>query len=147
LFGSHNETFTGSYLIMLVYRCLLTITLMYMAKQLCYHKFIYLFKLYLFMHVILLFWSWRCKEVHAKTSCKNIMCVIDRGVLHNYVHMWSNLFCMWHNLVKPLQSIVTFFTNFSPFYKGVEEKGKEQLIKGKSMAQWINLLRNSSFVN
>jgi len=37
--------------------------------------------------------------------------------------------------------------NFSPLYKGVEEKGKERRIKGKTMAQWINLLWNSSFVN
>jgi len=40
--------------------------------------------------------------------------------------------------------------SFSPFYNGVEEKGRERQIKeksGKTMAQWINLLWNSSFVN
>jgi len=35
--------------------------------------------------------------------------------------------------------------SFSPFYKGVEEKGKEQWIKGKTMAQWINLLNSSEY--
>jgi len=45
-----------------------------------------------------------------------------------------------------LQSINTSFTSFSPFYKGVEEKGKKRQIKGKTMAQWMNLW-NSSFVN
>jgi len=30
-----------------------------------------------------------------------------------------------------LQSIVTSFANFSPFYKGVEEKGKKRQIKRK----------------
>jgi len=50
--------------------------------------------------------------------------------------------------VKLLQLIInTSFASFSPFYKGVEEKGKEQRIKGKTMAQWLNLLWNSSFVN
>jgi len=39
-----------------------------------------------------------------------------------------------------LQSIDTSFMSFSSFYKGVEEKGKEQWIKGKTMAQYINLL-------
>jgi len=29
--------------------------------------------------------------------------------------------------------------SFSPFYKGVEEKGKEQWIKEKTMAQWITI--------
>jgi len=37
--------------------------------------------------------------------------------------------------------------SFSPFYKGVEKKGKERRIKGKTIAQWTNLLWNSSFVN
>jgi len=46
-----------------------------------------------------------------------------------------------------LLSTVTSFTIFSLFYKGVEEKGKERRIKGMTMAQWINLLKNSSFVN
>jgi len=31
--------------------------------------------------------------------------------------------------------IDTSFASFSPFCKGVEEKGKEQQIKGKTMAQ------------
>jgi len=48
---------------------------------------------------------------------------------------------------KPLQLINTSFVSFSPFYKGVEEKGKKPQIKGKTMVQWMNLLRNSSFVN
>jgi len=37
--------------------------------------------------------------------------------------------------------------SFSPFYKGVEEKGKKPRIKRKTMAQWMNLLQNSRFVN
>jgi len=37
--------------------------------------------------------------------------------------------------------------SFSPFYKGVEEEGKKPRIKRKSMAQWMNLLWNSRFVN
>jgi len=41
---------------------------------------------------------------------------------------------VWHNQML-LQSIVTSFANFSPFYKGVEEKGKKRQIKGKTMAQ------------
>jgi len=53
---------------------------------------------------------------------------------------------VWCNQ-KPLQLIDTSFASFSPFYKGVEEKGKEWQIKGKTMVQWINLLWNSSFVN
>jgi len=48
---------------------------------------------------------------------------------------------------KPLQLIDTSFMSFSPFYKGVEEKGKKPWIKRKTMAQWMNLLRNSRFIN
>jgi len=36
--------------------------------------------------------------------------------------------------------------SFSPFYERVEEKGKKQRIKGKTMAQWMKLLQNNSFV-
>jgi len=32
----------------------------------------------------------------------------------------------------------TSFANFSPFYKRVEEKGKKQRIKEKTVVQWIN---------
>jgi len=39
------------------------------------------------------------------------------------------------------------FHEFFTFVKGVEEKGKEQQIKRNTMAQWINLLQNSSFIN
>jgi len=46
-----------------------------------------------------------------------------------------------------LQSIDTFFASFSPFYTRVEEKGRKQRIKGKTMAQWIQLLWNNSFIN
>jgi len=37
--------------------------------------------------------------------------------------------------------------SFSLVCKGVEEKGKKQWIKRKTMAQWINLFQNSIFVN
>jgi len=37
--------------------------------------------------------------------------------------------------------------SFSPFYKGLKEKGNKQRIKGKTMVQWINLLWYNSFVN
>jgi len=37
--------------------------------------------------------------------------------------------------------------SFSSFYKGVEKKGKKRWINGKTMVQWMNLLRNSSFIN
>jgi len=33
------------------------------------------------------------------------------------------------------------------FHKGEEEKGKKPQIKRKTMAQWMNLLQNSRFVN
>jgi len=50
--------------------------------------------------------------------------------------------------MKPLQLVYRqVFANFSPFYKGVEQKGKKQWTKGKTMAQWMNLLWNKSFVN
>jgi len=41
----------------------------------------------------------------------------------------------------------TSFSSFSPFYKRVEEKGKKQGIKGKTMAKWMKLFWNNSFVN
>jgi len=122
-FRSENETFTGAYLIMLVYRHLLTITLTWQSSCVITIKNI-------------------CSRV-----LSNIAPVIDRGVFHNYVHVLNNLFCVWRNQVKLLQSIVTSFVNFSPFYKGIQEKGKEWWIKGETMAQWINLLQNSSFIN
>jgi len=61
------------------------------------------------------------------------MSVIDRGMFYNYVCVQATVF-VGHNQ-KPLQLIDTSFVNFSPFYKGVEEKGKKQRIKGKTMAQ------------
>jgi len=48
---------------------------------------------------------------------------------------------MWHNR-KPLQLINTSFANFSPFYKGVEEKGKKWRIKERP---WMNLLWNGPY--
>jgi len=73
---------------------------------------------------------------------KKIMPIIDRGMLHNHVHLCKHLVCeaitVYHHL---------FFTNFSPFNKGLEEQGKKRRIKGKTMAQWMNLLGNNSFIN
>jgi len=123
-------------IIMLVYRHLLTITLTWQSNCVITNYNWKTFKIYLLKHVILLFWSWWCKEIHTKTS---IVPIIDRGAFHNYFHLWGSLFL--------LQSIVTSFVNFSPFYKGIEEKGKKRQIKGKTMAQWINLFRNNSFIN
>jgi len=37
------------------------------------------------------------------------------------------------------QSMNTFFVNFLPFYKRLEEKGKKRRIKGKTVVQWIDL--------
>jgi len=37
--------------------------------------------------------------------------------------------------------------SFSPFYKRLKEKRKKRRIKGKNMAQWMNLLQNNIFVN
>jgi len=34
--------------------------------------------------------------------------------------------------------------SFSPFYTGVEEKGKKRRIKENTMAQWINLKRKDN---
>jgi len=93
-------------------------------------------KIYLFKHVILLFW--RCKEIHQK----HYACYWHE---HNYVHMCKQLIFVWVNQ-KPWQSINTFFACFSLFYKRLEEKGKKWRIKGKTIAQWINLQYNS-FVN
>jgi len=67
-------------------------------------------------------------------SKHNIVPVIDRGVFHNYVQVCN-------------QSIDTSFVSFSPFYKRVEGKGEKRWIKEKTMAQWMNFLRNNSFIN
>jgi len=48
---------------------------------------------------------------------------------------------------KLLQLIDISFVSYSPFYKVVEEKRKEVKDKGKTIAQWIKLLRNNSFVH
>jgi len=118
---------------MLVYRHLLTITLTWQSSHVIANYNQKTSKIYLFKHVILLFQSWWCKEAHMR----NIVPVIDGGVFHNYVHMWACFIIMfsvqaavfvWCNQ-KPLQSIDTSFMSFSPFYKGVEEKGKKWRIK------------------
>jgi len=128
---------------MLVYRCLLTIMPTWQSSHVITNYNRKTSKIYLFKRVIMLFRSWQCKEAHAQ----NIVPVIYGGVFHNYVHVCKQLFsCVWHNQ-KPLQTIDTSFMSFSPFCKGVEEKEKEQRIKRKTMAQWINLLQNSSFIN
>jgi len=78
-------------------------------------------EIYLFKHVILLFWSWRCKEVHAKTSCL----FIDKGMLPCFIicsHVQAAVF-VCHNQ-KLWQSIDTFFANFSPFY--IKGTGRER---------------------
>jgi len=61
-----------------------------------------------------------CKEAHMR----NIMDVIDRGMFRKYVHVYKQSFFCDNR--KPLQSIDSSFASFSPFYKGVEEKGKER---------------------
>jgi len=74
------------------------------------------------------------------------MPVIDRGVFHNFMFTCvSSCFCVTQS--EAVADNDTSFASFSPFCKGVEEKGKEQQIKGKTMVQWINLLRNNSFIN
>jgi len=81
--------------------------------------------------------SWRIVVI--RQICQSFFTV-------RYVHVCNQLFFAWRNQ-KPLLTIDTSFVDFSPFSKGVEEKGKERRIKRKTMAQWINLLRNSRFVN
>jgi len=128
---------------MFVYWRLLTITLTWRSSCVIenYNRKTSVF--YLFKRVILLFRSSRCKEAH--TRCENIV-PVTMGVSHNYVPVCKQLFFAWRNQ-KPLLTIDTSFARFSLFCKGVEEKGKERRIKRKSVAQWINLLRNSRFVN
>jgi len=58
----------------------ITITL-----QSCLH---YSRKTSLFKYVILLFWSWLCKEACCVQKHQNIMPIIDRGVFHNYYMRW-----------------------------------------------------------
>jgi len=40
-----------------------------------------------------------------------------------------------------------FKVKFSPRLKDKEEQGRKRRIKGDTMAQWMNLFRNSIFVN
>jgi len=54
------------------------------------------------------------------------MLVIDRGMLHNYVYVCKHMF-----LCDAITVDDTSFISFSPFYKGVVEKGKKQWIKGR----------------
>jgi len=69
LLGNKNKMFIGTYLIMLVYRHLLTITLTWQSSCIITNYNWKTSRIYLFKHVILLFWSWWCKEVHMKTWC------------------------------------------------------------------------------
>jgi len=56
-----------------------------------------------------------------RSTCKNIMPFIDKGVFHNFMFMCaSNLFVC--DVIRLSQPIVTSFVNFLLFYNGVEEK-------------------------
>jgi len=127
---------------MLVYKRLLTIALTWKISRVIKNYNWKTSEIYLFKHVIMLFRRWRCKQ----TYTWNIVPVMDGGMFHNYVHVCKQLFFVWRNQI-PLHLIDTSFVSFSLFYKGVEEKGKKPRIKRKTMAQWMNLLRNSRFVN
>ena len=56
----------------------------------------------------------------------------------------SSCFCV--TLSEAWQSINTFFTSFSLFYKRLKEKGKKWRIKRKTIAQWMNLHWNNNFM-
>jgi len=51
------------------------------------------------------------------------------------------------DVIKGHDNLSTSFTSILPFYKTLEVKEKKQWIKGKTMAQWMNLHWNNSFVN
>jgi len=57
----------------------------------------------------------------------------------------SGCFCVTYSEVMTIYQLL--FMNFSPFNKRLKEKGKKQRIEGRTMAQWINILRYNSFVN
>jgi len=80
-----------------------------------------------------------------KHKRENIVPVIDRGMFHNYVHVYKQLFL--HDAIRSHCWRSTPLSRVSHLLcKGVEEKGKEWWIKRKTMVQWINLW-NSRFVN
>jgi len=54
---------------------------------------------------------------------------------------------MFKQLLLCDQSIDTFFASFSPFYKRVEEKGKEQKDKRKDHGTVDNLYQDKSLIN
>jgi len=129
---------------MLINRRLLTIMLTWQTIRVIANYNRKTSEIYLFKLVIMLFQSWQCKEARAR----NIMPVIDGGVFHNYVHMWKQLFSCDVIGNHYMQSVDISFASFSPFYKGVEEKGNwEAMDERKVMVQWMNILWNSRFVN
>ena len=68
------------------------------------------------------------------------------GTFGSYVHLCKWLFfCVTYSEVMIIYQL--FFMNFLSFNKRLKEKGKKQRIEGKTMPQWINLLRYNSFVN
>jgi len=69
----------------------------------------------------------------------------DIGVCNSINTFWVFLSKAYSNVGFGGKSINTLFVSFSLLYETRREKDRR--IKGKTMAQWINLLQYNSFVN